>query len=301
MGGGNFNSSAWDNHLSSRGISSTSKADELFTNDHLADKLSPYNVLRESRDSVEHPNSTPIILGLDETGSMDAVLEVIVKKLKDLILGIYDRKPVTDPQIMVMGLGDHMSDKSPLQVSQFESDIRIAEQLQEIYFEQMGGGNGGESYSLAWYFAAKHTSIDSFEKHGRKGFIFTIGDEPCHASLSGRSLHRLCGDATEDVSSIDALREASEKYEVYHLIVPGWHMQHYADEVTTNWRSLLGERAIIVTDTEKIPEVIISILEVMAGKSKDEVIDSWDGSTSVVVKQAISGLTVSDESGLVEM
>ena len=38
----------------------------------------------------------------------------------------------------------------------------------------------------------------------------------------------------------------------------------------------------------------------MAGKTVDEVCDSWDGSTAVVVREAISGLRKKDETELIE-
>ena len=64
---------------------------------------------------------------------------------------------------------------------------------------------------------------------------------------------------------------------------------------------MLGKNCIYVKNIDNIPEVIISILEIHAGKSVDEVADSWDGSTSVVVRNAISNLSVSSENeGLVE-
>ena len=119
--------------------------------------------LRESCDSVDNPNSVPIILGLDVTGSMGRYAELIAKKyLPDLMTAIIERSPVADPHLMFMGIGDaRMNDSAPLQVSQFEADIRILESLREIYLEGGGGGNSNESYDLAWYFGANKTKIDS--------------------------------------------------------------------------------------------------------------------------------------------
>ena len=75
---------------------------------------------------------------------------------------------VTDPQFLCAAIGDSKSDKTPLQVTQFESDIRIIRQLTDLYLEGGGGGNYGESYHLLWYFAAYRTAADCFEKRGKK-------------------------------------------------------------------------------------------------------------------------------------
>ena len=58
---------------------------------------------------------------------------------------------ITDVEFMIMGIGDLAYDNSPIQISQFESDIRIAEQLDKLWFENGGGGNDYESYTAAWY------------------------------------------------------------------------------------------------------------------------------------------------------
>ena len=80
------------------------------------------------------------------------------------------------------------------------------------------------------------------------------------------------------------------------MIEEGSGMRWGKDEVITKWTNLLGQRAILVSDCTKIPEIIVSILEVTAGKDVKEVVGSWDGSTSVAVSKAISGLTNIDDS-----
>lgn len=182
MGSGSFKSSDWNNYSHSRGINASSSHTQIYTNNTIHKDLNPLemkNPFREACDSSEHPFSTPIIFAVDDTGSLGELAAVIAKEVfKEMMEELYSKSIVTDPQIMFMAVGDAFTDNYPLQVSQFESDIRIAEQLTNLYLEGNGGGNGGESYLLAWYFAARKTKIDSFSKRGKKGFLFTIGDEP---------------------------------------------------------------------------------------------------------------------------
>lgn len=305
MGYGSWKSTEWDSYKTSRGYTAHSTVSEMYTATTVKKEFEPIGInYRESCDSVEHPDSTPIIIGLDVTGSMSSVLDTVSKKLNVLLTEIYDRKPVTDPQVMLMAFGDTECDKHPLQVTQFESDIRIAKQLNDLYFERGGGGNDGESYILPWYFAARHTKIDSFDKHGKKGIMFTIGDEPFLKKLSKKDIKKFVGDDVEaDLTAEQLLTEVSRQYEVYHLMIKEGSGMRYgsAADVISRWTNLIGQRAIEVEDVTKIPEIIVSILEVMNGKDARKVVDSWDGSTSVVVKKAIEKLTaVSSKEGLIE-
>ena len=294
MGSGAWTSADWSSYYSST-IDGKS-VHEVYTTYGMKTEYDPKNVDRESCDSDEHPQSTPIIIGLDVTGSMGGILMAVADKLGDLVGEVLDRKPVTDPQIMFNAIGDSTCDDAPLQVTQFESDIRIAKQLTELYFERGGGGNQFESYPLSWYFAANHTKIDCFDKHGRKGFLFTMGDDGYPPALMREEIKRIFGDDVEDDVSIDELlTQVNRKYEVFHLCLRQGGT--YRDRDLDKWQKILGERAIPVADYQKIPEIIVSILERMAGKSEDEIVKSWDGSTALVVREAIKGLSVKDTSG----
>lgn len=260
MGAGNWSSKSWDDYKKARNITSTSTVRDIYTSTRIKDSLNPLKIsVRESCDSDEHPESTPVILGLDVTGSMGYLAEEIAKTaLNDLILKIYDEKPITDPQVMVMAIGDCYSDDAPLQATQFESDIRVAEQMTDIYFEGCGGGNGGESYLAAWYFAAKHTSIDSINNHGKKGWLVTIGDEPDHKMLTKQQIKTFFGDdVPKDISEKELLAMVSEKYNVYHICV-GRYKSYGSD---AKWKKVLGENVVALDDYKKIPETITKILK----------------------------------------
>lgn len=289
MGGGYWDASAWDYFQSSR-ISGRGTA-QIYSARTMNRAFSPENVIREACDSAAHPCSTPIILGLDVTGSMSRILQVMAEKIGMMMTQIYSRKPVPDPQISFAAIGDAVFDSYPLQVTQFESDNRIVEQLTQIYFERGGGGNGFESYPLAWYFAARHTACDQFTKRGQKGFLFTFGDDGFPDVLTKRELRRIFGDALhEDMPTEAALAEAGRRFEIYHFCMEQGGT--YRETDLLRWQELLGENAIRVRDYSKIPELVVSLLELHAGKDKKEIIASWDGSTALAVADALAGVTL---------
>ena len=151
-------------------------AQELYKARRLSAALDPKIVMRECRDSEEHPNTLPVILALDVTGSMGGSAVKVAQKLNDIMTELYNDPNVQDIEFCIMGIGDLYCDDAPIQISQFESDIRIAEQLDELYFEGGGGGNSYESYTAAWYMGVNHCDLDCW-KRGQKGIIITMGDE----------------------------------------------------------------------------------------------------------------------------
>lgn len=294
MGYSRSSSADWNDYLNTTVRSKPSVA-AIYTSRTMVNDLDPKGVKREARDSATNPESTPIIVGLDVTGSMGRVLDAMARTgLEKMAVEIYDRKPVTDPQLMCMGIGDAFCDSYPLQVTQFESDIKLAEQLTKIYLEQGGGGNDSEGYILSWYFAAFHTATDAWEKRGKKGFLFTIGDDGPTPYIDRRQIEAIYGTKPEftQLTAEQLLKIVSEKWEVFHLCVEegGSH----SDRDVQRWRDLLGERAIVLKDHKKMGEVITSILQAFAGVDKKAIVDSWDGSTALVVKAAIDGVFAND-------
>ena len=251
--------------------------------------------MRESRDSDDDLASTPIIVGIDVTGSMGMLAEALVKRgLKPLFEEILDRKPVTDPHVMAMAIGDAWCDRAPLQVTQFEADIRVAEQIQDLFIEGGGGANQYESYNLPWYFAATKTVTDAWDKRGKKGYLFTVGDEPCPPVLEVAHIKRVCGGrAQHDLSTPDVLAMAERRYEVFHVVVEeGSFARSRPDVVMQSWTEVLGQRVLRLSDHEKLSEVIVSAIEITEGRDAGSVAASWSGDTSLVVDKAVRGLTI---------
>ena len=254
---------------------------EVFKSSRIAKALDPKNaLLRESCDSKDNPESTAIILALDVTGSMGSIAhEIASSGLGSLIEGIFQRKPVTDPHIMFMAVGDANCDSAPLQVSQFECDHRIVEQLTQIFVEQGGGGNCFESYDLPWYFAGTRTAIDCFKKRGHKGYLFTMGDEFPPDGLKADQRKEIfdTADQKDFVKASESLAMAEEQFNVFHLIIEegnacrGTSRQRVVD----SWQQLIGKRAICVDNYRHLSEIVLSIMAVQEGDDPRSVIDSW--------------------------
>lgn len=287
MGHGSFNAASYAS--TTRSYVGKSTAD-VFASRSMKSDLDPKGVkIRESRDSLEHPESTPIIVGVDVTGSMGMLADVIARKgLGTLFQGILDRKPVSDPQLMFMAIGDANFDDAPLQVSQFESDNKIIPQLEQIWIEHGGGGNHFESYNLPWYFAALHTEHDAISKRGKRGYLFTIGDEEAPHDLTVDQIKQFIGDTPQTVPTTKELLEmAQRKYDVFHVIVAeGSHASDHMRQVKDSWAALLGQKVIVLKDHTLLAETIVSAIEVAEGRDADDSASRW-GSGAHIISDAI--------------
>ncbi|MBZ4037404.1 hypothetical protein K6T82_21770 [Flavobacterium sp. 17A] len=261
MGGTRYDFGARESRAKKVGYASKSAA-EIFTQNalHMAhESMNPNGVIfREARDSDVHPNTVPIILGLDVTGSMGHIPHELIKDGLPKLMGGIIQGGVPDPALLFLGIGDHECDRYPLQVGQFESgDEELDMWLTRTYIEGGGGGNAGESYLLAWYFAAFHTKTDAFEKRGQKGLLFTVGDEPGLKTLPASAIKEIMGQGQQTYTHLELLAEAQKRYDVYHISVLHSGQAINAD---VEWKELLGQNCLSIEDHREIPNVIKKII-----------------------------------------
>jgi hypothetical protein len=301
MGGSRWDAEEW-RRTSSQTVGK--QTDEIFMGASMHPALNPYQVVRESRDSPANPQSNAIIIGLDVTGSMGMIADAMAREgLGTLVEEILRRQPVSDPHILACGIGDSYCDQAPLQVTQFEADIRIADQLTMIWLEKGGGGNDHEGYHLPWYFAAQHTHIDCVEKRNKKGYLFTVGDEEPPRELLARHVQAIFGDSLQrDLSMGELLALVSQKYHVFHIVVEeGAHARRHLAPVLAKWRALLGQRVLRLKDYRRLAEVVVSAIEVNEGRDRDTVAQSWSGDTSSVVAHALGAAPPARTGGLARL
>lgn len=284
MGCGSWDIKSFVSYASSRGFDTDTRGvirgdysnQEMFKAKKLDPALDPKNAIRECCDSEEHPNTLPVILALDVTGSMGQTAVEIAKKLNEIMTKLYEQ--INDVEFMIMGIGDLAYDIYPIQASQFESDIRIAEQLDKIYFEFGGGSNPYESYTAAWYFASRHTELDCWNR-GKKGVIITIGDEQLNPYLPISGEYNGLSTATGDnlqsnVETKDLYPEVAKKFDVYHINVD--HRNYYSTEQENIKKSFMeyldADHFRTINNIDDISDEIVKIVTTTAMNNEPAVV-----------------------------
>lgn len=249
-------------------------------------------VIRESRDSDAHPNSTAVAVLFDETGSMTTIPRLFVEKLPSLMSILTKKGYISDPHVLFGAIGDAFSDNVPLQVGQFEGGNEMDTALTSVYLEANGGGQYHESYELAMYFLARHTKMDCLEKRGQKGYLFILGDEMPYKKVNKDQVKRLIGDTIEaDIPLADILAELREKFEVFWIFPKG--SNYWDTDITApTLKDIFGQHFIKMPHPENVSELIATTIGITEGFDvktiEADLVDS--GSTKSAAKSASTAL-----------
>ena len=253
MGGGTYSACAFRDYSTSCGRTYTATGRVLnhqYTAKVLNPDLDPKDKIRECCNSDEHPNTIPVILALDVTGSMGKACDEVASTLSQIMASLYHK--FKDVEVMIAGIGDFECDKYPLQVSQFESDVRVAKQLDDLYLEKGGGGNAYESYTAIWWFGLYRTKLDCYDKQGRKGIIITMGDEPINPKLPKSMLDYVgtCGKKQKEFEfyTDELYKLASEKFNIFHISIDDPESSYDNDEeIDKSFKAVIGDNYKIST------------------------------------------------------
>lgn len=259
--------------------------------------MNPLGKIRESRDSAAHPESLAIGIGIDVTGSMKGTPRIFQSNLKSLNSLLTKTGYVEHPQVLFSAIGDSVSDRGSLQVGQFESGIEMDDDLGRMWLEGQGGGSGEESYQNAIYYFANRTSIDCFEKRGKKGYLFLLGDEYPYPYVSRSEVTRLIGDTPEvDIKVEDIIKKCQEKYHIFFLIPQGTDHGTSTD-LRQRWEGLLGvENVRLLQDANAACETIALIIGICEGK-----VDLDKGKTDLQAQGASASLVNSVTASLTSL
>jgi hypothetical protein len=237
--------------------------EEVFTQGHCHPKMDPKGVkLRECRDSAANPASVGVVFALDVSGSMGAVPHALATRTMPTFME-HVTALAPDAQVMFMAVGNAFTDRSPLQVGQFEAEAAAIDGwLSSMHIEGAGGGLG-ESYDLAMLFGARHTAMDCVEKRGKKGYFFMTGDEPPFAHVNADLVTKVLGDALPAPMDIYAVTEELQKrFFVFFLIPDQERGERHG--VAAIWDNLLHERSVVLDhpdDTAAACALLVGITE----------------------------------------
>lgn len=217
--------------------------------------------IRECLDSPEHPNTIPVFVGFDETGSMADAPRIIVDKLAGL-KGLTLRAGLPDVQLCFGAYGDAENrEVAPCQVGQFESGLEMEEWLNNLFLEGNGGGNGGETATLLLWWLGTHSRLDSLDKRGKKGYLFLTGDEIA-LTVSRENVEHYTGEKVEaPLTPEEAVRAALTHYEVFFFLVNNGSAKGQGSY--NFWTKLLGQdNVMVLEDLDHIAEIISGMLAV---------------------------------------
>jgi hypothetical protein len=220
-------------------------------------------------ENVKTESTAPLIIVVDETGSMGDWPATIFSKLPYLenegkeYLG-------EDFEICFMAIGDaYCNEKYPLQVRPFAKGLDLKDRLKELVIEGGGGGSSQESYDLAALFAAEKIEIPK----AIKPIMIFIGDEQCYDAVSPDQAKRLLGMNLEKSLSTKAVfKKLCDKYSVYLIRKP---YEATSDntispsdkKITAHWAELIGDDHISnLPEAARVVDVIFGILAKETGR-----------------------------------
>lgn len=265
MGFGNYSLEAHQAIVRSRSAQPQSK---VFQRNDCDPAMNPRGVrYRESRDSAQHPNSVGIVFALDVSGSMGEIPhQLATRTLPSFMESVLTVLP--DPQILMMAFGNAYSDRSPLQVGQFESEAKLIDRWLSSMHLEGGGGALGESYDLAMYFAARHTSMDCLEKRKKKGYFFMTGDEVPFIEVDVEKVRVLIGDGLQANIAIHEM--AAELLDSFHafFLIPD-ERRAGVENCGPVWKTLLRERCIVLHAPEDTAVACALLVGIQEGRLRD--------------------------------
>lgn len=260
-----------DTFVHTSAISSGRAAKEVHKNLDPAHKNAAGIIVRESRDSDQHPNSRAIAIAFDVTGSMETCPRIFLNKLPNLMQLLIRKDIVSNPHILFAAVGDHNFDAAPLQVGQFEGGNEVTDSLSNTWLENGGGWLvPEESYELVMYFLAQYAEMDCLIKRGQKGYLFMLGDERPHKVVSAATLEKLTGERPQaDISTEDVLAKLREKFNVF-WIMPGGTLHANDNTVITPLKKMFGQQFVRLENPENVCELIATIIGIGEGRDAEQ-------------------------------
>ncbi len=269
-----YGSYSYEAHQAITSARATQPAQQVFAQNNPHPRMLPLGVkLRECRDSPEHPESLGICFALDVSGSMGDIPRQLATRELPRFMKILLDTGTLHPQVLFTAFADARYDVTPLQVGQFEASAELMDQwLTLTCLEAVARGTsytgplqGGESYELALWFAAKHTAMDCWEKRQHKGYLIMTGDETGYPALPAETMQKTLGyDLGRDIPMAEVMAELRRTWTPFFLIP-----DHGRRGVEGAWREHFGNDVIVMASPDDTCAVSASLIALCEGQLAD--------------------------------
>lgn len=257
-------------------------------------------IIRECLDSETHNNSLGIATIFDGTGSMRENPKAFLKSLPAVMPLLIQAGWADNPQMLFGVVGDETGDKVPLQIGQFEGSNEMDSALANVILEGNGQTNLHESYGLALYFMARYANLDSFNKRGKKGYLFIIGDEMPFPFVSAKQVMRIIGEPTptgKDIPIEEVINEVERRFHLF-WIQPAGTRYFNNDEINARLQYLFGQRLIRLENPALIAETIVAAVAANEGQDIGEQVAQLAGKSAAdIVAKATKHIAITDKRG----
>jgi hypothetical protein len=222
-------------------------------------------------DSVSTNSTSPLIVVVDQTGSMGEWPKIMFSKLPYLE---HETKEYLgeDAEFCFAAIGDaHNGETYPLQFRPFAKGLDLKKRLEELIIEGNGGGQGTETYELAALYALKNVKMPK----AIKPIIIFIGDEKTYNVVSKDMAETYCNVKLEKaMPTKDIFKALQDKMSVYFIqksygAGSGWSNNISDDDRSTfrHWSELVGEDHIaVLPSADRVVDVIFGILAKETGR-----------------------------------
>ncbi|MEZ6184444.1 MAG: hypothetical protein R3F62_05450 [Planctomycetota bacterium] len=226
-------------------------------------RKAPSQVVLPKGRTITTQSTTPLVVGVDVTGSMASWPGEIFDRLPLLYQTLSQYRP--DLEVSFVAIGDATCDRYPLQVCDFASGVGLEDQLKALYPEGGGGGQSKESYELFAYYLLHHYRAPNAEEP----FLILYGDEGFYERVSKAQVKHFCGGAAQgNLDSASLWGQVAEAWNLWHLRKP--YSPSMEAEVHGQWADAIGaERILLLDDEQRAVDVALGLIARSWGEFED--------------------------------
>lgn len=192
--------------------------------------------------------SLPVLTAFDGTGSMGgnvAKAFEAIGRLFTVLQPLSSRVNVQIASSVWQDVCDWEDYGYPtIQVSQFESDERVAEQMR-LLLPAKAGGDTTEDYQLGLLYTLRQVETDWQEYYGLKPYLIVVADEVGRDEIRPSTAKKHLGiELQSTVTTVEVCRQLLRSWQVFYLNVGGGDGSP-SSRVTSWWSRLLGPGRVI--------------------------------------------------------